>query len=257
MADQEVPMLRRMPRPSPALVVAVIALVVAAGGGAMAALPDSDGTIHGCVGARGALRVIEPPTTCEAGEAPLDFNQTGPPGERGPAGPAGPELTAEQTSFAEATKGPPSRAEVKKPGPPKLSRKQKLGLAPEKGLEAFSVYADQLQVVEEFDPAKPGTTVASLPLPAGNWVISAKAGVNLAPIKCYLQAGQDYDRLYTVERGMIVGMVVHRFAAIGKAVLRCSGVKTTEFLGKLIGGSMVADVKLTAVEVNKITNKKV
>ena len=40
-------MLRRMPRPSPALVVALIALVVAATGGAMAAIPDADGTIHG------------------------------------------------------------------------------------------------------------------------------------------------------------------------------------------------------------------
>ena len=38
-------MLSRMPRPSPALVVALITLVVAATGGAMAAIPDADGTV--------------------------------------------------------------------------------------------------------------------------------------------------------------------------------------------------------------------
>jgi hypothetical protein len=103
-----------MPRPSPALVVALIALVVAATGGAMAAIPDADGTIHGCIGARGALRVIEPPATCEATEAALDFSQKGPAGERGPAGPPGSRLTAEQSAVIDG--GAELSTKAPKPG---------------------------------------------------------------------------------------------------------------------------------------------
>ena len=55
-------MLRRIRRlPSPALVIAVIALVVALGGGAYAlsGVPDRNGVYHGCVDDKtGALRVV-------------------------------------------------------------------------------------------------------------------------------------------------------------------------------------------------------
>jgi hypothetical protein len=243
-------MLRRMPRPSPALVVAVIALVVAAGGGAMAALPDSDGTIHGCVGARGALRVIEPPTTCEAGETPLDFNQTGPPGERGPAGPPGPDLTAEQTQLEQAADAPPARVLPKKP---KLSRRQKLALKPEKQLEAFSVYRDDKQLVLPI-----GKTVASLLLPAGRWVITAKAMVFAGPATCALQAGPDVDEVFALQSDAVALMVVHRFAGVGQVILRCRGRKS-EIISThplKIAGTTVSRVKITALEVDKLTNTK-
>ena len=76
--------LRRHPRPpSPSMIVAFIALLVAAGGVTYAAIPDSSGDIHGCFSDRtGALRVIDteatPPETCNGTkETPLVWNQEG------------------------------------------------------------------------------------------------------------------------------------------------------------------------------------
>jgi Collagen triple helix repeat (20 copies) len=78
-------------RPSPALVVAVAALVIALGGVAYATIPDSSGVIHGCYGPLGVLRVIDPSTGahCTALETPIQWNQTGPQGPAGPQGPVG------------------------------------------------------------------------------------------------------------------------------------------------------------------------
>ena len=66
---------------------ALIALVV--GAGVAAAQPPS-GTIHGCVGVTGLLRVVGPTTNCGLLETSLEWNVQGPPGPQGPAGPAGP-----------------------------------------------------------------------------------------------------------------------------------------------------------------------
>ena len=215
-------MLRRMPRPSPALVVALIALVVAATGGAMAAIPDADGTIHGCIGARGALRVIEPPATCEATEAALDFSQKGPAGERGPAGPPGSRLTAEETAVIDA--GAELSTKAPKPGKLKLSRKQLAELAPEKKSEAFSAYRDGPVTLGPYKGAKSGV-VASLPLPAGRWVIFAKAWVNSNFANCDLQAGTDSDRTLAYAGNTLHANVVHRFtkAQPGAVQVRCTG----------------------------------
>lgn len=81
-------------RLSPALVVAVLALILALGGAAVAAIPDSSGVIHGCYKTnKGTLRVIDTDKgqTCSKSETPLSWNQTGPRGAQGPAGPAGPQ----------------------------------------------------------------------------------------------------------------------------------------------------------------------
>jgi hypothetical protein len=60
---------------------------------AMALIPDSDGTIHGCYNKEsGALKVIDPSTTsCTPGETALSWNQTGPQGAQGPQGVPGPQ----------------------------------------------------------------------------------------------------------------------------------------------------------------------
>jgi hypothetical protein len=79
----------RIRRPSPALVVATAALVVALGGVTYAAIPSSDGTIHSCYDARGSLHVVDDGTTCPSNETALNFSQTGPQGIQGPQGPAG------------------------------------------------------------------------------------------------------------------------------------------------------------------------
>jgi hypothetical protein len=81
-------------RPSPALAVSVVALVIALGGVAWSAIPGADGVVHGCyrkaaglLVAQGTLRVIDPSRgqTCSSAEQALDFNQTGPPGAAGTA----------------------------------------------------------------------------------------------------------------------------------------------------------------------------
>jgi len=77
----------RIRRPSPSMVVALLALVVAASGAAFAAIPSTNGEIHGCYETRtGLLRVInaEAGGTCIANkETPISWNQEGP---QGPAG---------------------------------------------------------------------------------------------------------------------------------------------------------------------------
>jgi hypothetical protein len=89
-------MLRSVPRalarrrPSPALAVALAALVVAAAGGAMAAIPAGDGTIQACYSKiGGGLRVIDPDSNnvfmrrCNGTESALSFSQRGPQGIQG------------------------------------------------------------------------------------------------------------------------------------------------------------------------------
>lgn len=91
-------------RPSPALVVAVIALVVALGSGAYAAvsgIPDAQGVFHGCVNSRtGILRVVKSAQSCThrrvvrhggtrmviPGELAISWNQQGPHGQQGTQG---------------------------------------------------------------------------------------------------------------------------------------------------------------------------
>jgi hypothetical protein len=55
-----------------------------------AAIPDSNGVVHGCVQPSGNLRVVRSTTSaCKQNETPLDWNQTGPQGPRGPKGDTG------------------------------------------------------------------------------------------------------------------------------------------------------------------------
>jgi hypothetical protein len=87
-------------RPSPALVVSMVAVVLSLGAAAYAAIPDSGGVIHGCYQTSGGLltppqgtvRVVDSAQgqSCRAGETALNWNQTGPQGPAGPVGPTGP-----------------------------------------------------------------------------------------------------------------------------------------------------------------------
>src|SRR3954468_11439708 len=75
----------------------VVAVTLAAAGfgivsAVQAAIPDSNGVIHGCVLPSGNLRVIDSASeACKGNAASLDWSQTGPRGPAGPAGPAGPQ----------------------------------------------------------------------------------------------------------------------------------------------------------------------
>jgi hypothetical protein len=91
-------MLRR--RPSPALVVSLMALVVAVGGVAWAAIPAPDGTIKACYAttngillgiphSKGDLRTVDSSEPCRNYEKTLTWNQQGIPGEPGTPGTPG------------------------------------------------------------------------------------------------------------------------------------------------------------------------
>jgi hypothetical protein len=65
---------RRIPRPTPAMGVALLALLIACSGAAVAAIPSSDGTISACRDNRtGAVRVMDAQSaqTCRATETQL------------------------------------------------------------------------------------------------------------------------------------------------------------------------------------------
>ena len=107
-------MLRRFAHfsPSPAIGVAIVAVVLSATGLAVAAIPDSNGVIHSCYSkSNGSLRVVKG-TKCRKGEKKLKWNQqgeTGPPGPRGAPGAAGPPGAAgtpgAAAGFAASTTG--------------------------------------------------------------------------------------------------------------------------------------------------------
>lgn len=81
--------LPRIPRPSPALIVALAALFVAASGFAVAKIPGKNGVIHACYKKKGgALRVVKG-TKCPRGTKALSWNQSGRRGSKGAAGAAG------------------------------------------------------------------------------------------------------------------------------------------------------------------------
>jgi hypothetical protein len=74
---------------------AAAASLLTLGGGlaAYASIPDPSGVIHGCYKSDGSLSVIDPSrvSTCPRGQAPLNWNQTGPQGPQGSQGPQGPQ----------------------------------------------------------------------------------------------------------------------------------------------------------------------
>ena len=84
-------------------------LVVALGAGtavAIAAIPASDGTIHGCYAPTtatsptlpGELRIVDEGVNCASTEQTLTFNQQGPAGPQGDPGPPGDSGTGTDTS---------------------------------------------------------------------------------------------------------------------------------------------------------------
>lgn len=90
--------MRRIPHPSPAMVVAGISLFVALGGTGYAVLnsstiPDADGVFHACVHKKtGAVRLVEANTKCKSktkkrpGELAASWSQRGPAGAPGTNG---------------------------------------------------------------------------------------------------------------------------------------------------------------------------
>jgi hypothetical protein len=233
---------------SQALVVLLAALLLGAAGGATFAIGQSGGVLNACYNsATGDLRVITPsaPRDCASSETAVQLGSG--PGPQGPAGPPG-APGSDETAADQLAAGPLPQVLGKKSKP--LSPKQRAMLDPEPADEAFSVYND---VGTSFPgkklPPESARTVASLPLPAGRWVIITKATVweITGHLSCVLKAGGDYDQMTMWESGMMVGTVVHRFTKPERAFVRCVE-GDSGYLG-------ISDIKLTAFEVDKLTNK--
>lgn len=209
-------------RPSPATVIAVIALVVALGGTSYAAvtLPkNSVGTAQLKNNAVNSLKVANGSLL----KADFKSGQI-PPGPAGPAGPAG----AAGAAGAAGPAGPSDAYSGFKNGP----------------------------------VAAPSTlsTIATLNIPqAGNYVIFAKLwmfdNVNTDVLTdCTLVAGTDSDESRTMLEGnsgtVVAGAtvalnVVHVFAAAGAVALNCNG------FGVNIS---INSIKITAIKVANLTN---
>jgi hypothetical protein len=86
----------RGPRLSPGTAIGIAALIVALGGAAFAAIPDSDGTVHACYHkTSGVLRVVEPDEGCRSSERSLTL--AGSPSDRGNAASGSLKLAAGQS----------------------------------------------------------------------------------------------------------------------------------------------------------------
>lgn len=76
-------------RPSPALIISLMALVLATGGFAAAAIPDSSGVVHGCYKKKkGTLRLVSG-SKCKKSEKSISWNQKGKNGTNGTNGASG------------------------------------------------------------------------------------------------------------------------------------------------------------------------
>jgi hypothetical protein len=82
-------MASRFRRPSPATVIAIVALVVATTGVAIGSFAPKNGKITACYSKKsGALRLVDAKKKCRKGEQRIAWNQKG---RRGPRGPVGDE----------------------------------------------------------------------------------------------------------------------------------------------------------------------
>ncbi|MBZ4320096.1 hypothetical protein [Streptomyces huiliensis] len=102
--------------------------------------------------------------------------------------------------------------------------------------------------------------VGRLSLPEGSYTISAKLNLDVPDgghhqtIRCFLRAGNDFDRLYANHDGTLAHVpmslnVVHTFTASGNAVLTCGHSYTA-------GGTDISFVKITAVKASSLSNHR-
>jgi hypothetical protein len=227
------------------LIAAGIA-VLSGAGLAHSAIPDKDKVIHACYDtADGTLHVIdtEAGAACSRTQVALDWNQMGPPGPPDPA-PKPEDLEARRAQLGKLL-----ARKTKKPSP-KLFKK--LVAAPAVPSEARSTWNDDFVIVPF---SFTGKTVASLGLPAGRWVIHAKAltywstahyttSTETPNIWCVLRAGADSDAAYATQ-GTLAPHLVHRFTKPGLAELSCSAFPLDMALHR---------IKITAIRVSKLTN---
>ncbi|MBS1677105.1 MAG: hypothetical protein JST08_06950 [Actinobacteria bacterium] len=162
------PGVERLRRPSPGTVIALVALVAAMSGAAVAATNSGRGVIHACVvksgKEKGLLRIVSG-SKCRKGQQPLTFNQTGPVGPAGPAGPTGPVGPAGERGAAGAAATDPTLPPLEAvhfvgtSGEPKFEA----GAGNTSGVGKAGFYADQLGIVHLMGEVSGTGTIFTLP----------------------------------------------------------------------------------------------
>ena len=261
----------RVRRPSPLVIASLVALAAAAGGVAIAA-PGDGATIAACTNnLRESIRFVDEGVACGVGETLLTWNKqgpAGPPGERGPQGATG--VAFQRSPAVDATLARADRSFAKRPRKPPKKLIAKLKADDTKPGEARAVYRDgpvslpsSLAAFLGSTQAQPPPVVASLPLPAGRWVVSAKAqasldydphlavaaaGATYDTVGCQLRAGVDTDTSGVSGFSSTLALqVVHRYTAPGLVQLECYGLLEPK----------LRDIKLTAIRVTKLKNQPV
>lgn len=251
-----------------AWIVAALALAAAAGGVAVAA-PGDGATIFACTNnLRESIRFVDEGVACAAGETLLTWSKqgpAGPPGERGAPG-----VTFERSPAVDTAVSRAERSFAKKPR--KLPKKvlAQLKAADAEVGEARAAYRDgPVQLPSELaeflgaTKPQPPPVVASLPLPAGRWVIQAKAqaildynvkqavvaaGATYDTVSCQLRAGVDSDVSgVSGFSGTLSLQVVHGYTTPGLVQLECFGILAAK----------VSAIKITAIRVAKLKNQPV
>ena len=198
-------------------VMATIAVFAAIGGGAYAAvqtIPGPDGVIKGCYQAKkGSLRVVAANKRCLKSEKTLKWSQTGPKGATGPQGPKGDTGAAGAAGAAGADGAQGAR------GP-------------------SNAYGGSIAGPVAITLATtPGQQVGHINVPAGKYVITAKAYLEnqstaaSTSASCSLVADGHVDNsLVKLEsangstlafRQAVSMSMVHEFASAGQIDVRC------------------------------------
>jgi hypothetical protein len=190
-----------------AVAIAVAVVLVGVGSIASASIPDARGVLHGCYAKiNGALRIIDTGRgqVCSGTENSVVWSQRGPTGAQGVPGPAGPQGTpgAQGADGAKGATGPVGPAGVQGPagakgatgamgpagsggGPgPAGSTGGRgptgaAGPTGPSGSNGTGYLAAGTGLVNVTSTYPTFTTVASIRLPAGDWVISTRANVFL------------------------------------------------------------------------------
>jgi hypothetical protein len=227
------------------LVLAVGVIAAVAAGAAYAAIPSSGGTISACLDAKGGLKLIDVETggSCTGSQKLLTWNQRGPQGYAGPQGAPGPQGPAGADGPQGAQGQPGAAGPQGQQGTPGPS-------------DAYVKRASDLVLIGLYTV----TTVTSLNVPAGKYVITATLGSQNPNtgnvLKCSLVAGNDkddrelltgvYDNLYLTDltEGELTLTTAHEFASPGTASLICSSKW---------GAETVTSPVITAIRVGNLT----
>jgi hypothetical protein len=247
---------------SPSMAVALLALVIAVGGVAVASIPGPDGVIQGCYdNSTGALSVIDPAAGrgCPPGATALSWNQTGP---QGPQGPPGDPAPVPKQNFGsdgkvEAADLPNNfRSKPRKPSPSKLKQLTRLGSNGEP-TEAFHAFRNAAFEVPTKDDLFP--TVARVDVPAGKYMAIATSTL-LANETSALGAGNAFctlivgtgsdERLF--EGDPVLLTAVGNLKQPGRIEFRCVGEEIPAFGLNL---NLMEKARITAVKLAKFTSK--